>query len=130
LFPGSTTAAGRGGNMEINTVQLNHSQKFRKLTPGRCRYCDRRFFFRLAGRPQLYCNKKCRDREFRRSRYLPSKNGESRLKTEAKSETSSTDFADRAPLNILGGYRWPNGRAVDRELVQKIIRVEIGGRAP
>jgi hypothetical protein len=111
-------------------VHINHPAKFRKLVPAYCQYCGTKFLYRPAGRPPLYCDKQCRDGEFRRSRYLPSKNGESRPKTKATSKTSSPDFADRAPLNILGGYRWPNGRAVDRELMQKIIRVEIGGRAP
>ncbi len=32
------------------------------------------------------------------------------------------------PLNILGGYRWPNAGGIDRELLRKIIGAEIGGR--
>jgi hypothetical protein len=65
--------------------------KFRKLIPGRCHYCSRQFFSdQHTGRPRLFCDKKCRDGEFRRSRYLTSQNG----------------FGDRPlPLNILGGYR-------------------------
>jgi hypothetical protein len=30
------------------------------------------------------------------------------------------------PLNILGGYRWPNAAGVDRDLLRKIVRAEIG----
>ena len=30
------------------------------------------------------------------------------------------------PLNILGGYRWPNADAIDRDLLRKIVRAEIG----
>jgi hypothetical protein len=37
------------------------------------------------------------------------------------------DFADRPlPLNILGGYRWPDSVAVDRKVLANIIRAEIG----
>ncbi len=32
------------------------------------------------------------------------------------------------PFNVLGGYRWP-GAAVDRELLRKIVRAEIGDAA-
>ena len=31
------------------------------------------------------------------------------------------------PLNVLGGYRWPNAVGVDRGLLRKIIRAEVGG---
>ena len=44
------------------------------------------------------------------------------------------------PLNVLGGYRWLNAVGVDRGLLRKIVRAEIGawvrekaegiGRAP
>jgi hypothetical protein len=30
------------------------------------------------------------------------------------------------PFNILGGYRWPNAIRIDRELLRKIVRAEIG----
>jgi hypothetical protein len=30
------------------------------------------------------------------------------------------------PLNILGGYRWPNAGGVEPELLRKILRAEIG----
>jgi hypothetical protein len=31
------------------------------------------------------------------------------------------------PLNVLGGYRWPNAVNVDRRLLRKIVGAEIGG---
>jgi hypothetical protein len=31
------------------------------------------------------------------------------------------------PLNVLGGYRWPNVVGVERDLLRKIIRAEVGG---
>ena len=30
------------------------------------------------------------------------------------------------PLNVLGGYRWPNSAGFDGDLLCKIIRAEIG----
>jgi len=30
------------------------------------------------------------------------------------------------PLNVLGGYRWPNAVSVDRDVLRKVIRAEIG----
>ncbi len=34
------------------------------------------------------------------------------------------------PFNILGGYRWPNAGAIDRELLRRIVRAEIGDDCP
>jgi hypothetical protein len=31
------------------------------------------------------------------------------------------------PLNVLGGHRWPNAPKIDRDLLRKIVRAEIGG---
>jgi hypothetical protein len=30
------------------------------------------------------------------------------------------------PLNVLGGYRWPNAVGVERDTLRKIVRAEIG----
>jgi hypothetical protein len=99
-------------------VHINHFTKFRKLVPGRCRYCDRQFFYRRDNRPKFYCNGKCRQADFRHTRYLGSKRNESIKKTEAKAKTFGPDFADR-PLNVVGGYKWYGG-AVERRLWAEI----------
>ena len=31
------------------------------------------------------------------------------------------------PLNVLGGYRWSNAVDVERDLLRKIIKAEVGG---
>jgi hypothetical protein len=31
------------------------------------------------------------------------------------------------PLNVLGGYRWSNAVDVERDLLRKIVRAEVGG---
>jgi hypothetical protein len=107
------------------------STKFRKLIPGRCNYCSRQFFsHKRTGRPQLFCDKRCRDGKFRRSRYLRSKNGESVSKKASNAKGCKDNSGCRPlPLNILGGHRWANSARIDRELLGKIIRTEIGGEA-
>jgi hypothetical protein len=55
----------------------NKSALKRRLTLGRCQYCERNFFSdKRTGRPRLFCDKKCRDGDFRRLRYLTLKNVE------------------------------------------------------
>ena len=34
-----------------------------------------------------------------------------------------------APINLLGGYRWPGASSIDRETLRKILRAEIGEAA-
>lgn len=103
------------------------TSKFRRLIRHRCQFCGRDFFTekQAGGRPRLFCDKKCKDGEFRRRRYLTLKNVETRQKTEATSKVSRPDFADR-PLNLLGGHRWPNTAPLDREVAATIIDTEIG----
>lgn len=99
-------------------MRVQNPKKFRRLVHGRCRYCDRRFFFRQTGRPRLHCDHKCQQAEFRHSRYLHPKRDESGKKSSVKSKISKVDFADR-PLNVLGGYRF--GGQADRDLWAKIL---------
>jgi hypothetical protein len=55
-------------------------KKFRKLVPGRCRYCDRQFFCWRSARPKFFCDGKCRQADFRHTGYLGSKRNESHPK--------------------------------------------------
>ena len=41
-------------------------------------------------------------------------------------KTRSSVSAKGAPLNILGGQRWPGATPIDRKTLTKIIRAEIG----
>lgn len=109
-------------------MRVEHPEKFRKLSPARCRFCDRRFFYRQAGRPAVFCSPRCRQADFRYGGYLQSKRDESVQKTPIKSKASKVDFHDRPlPLNMLGGHRWSNSVAIDRETLAEIVRTEIGG---
>ena len=41
-------------------------------------------------------------------------------------EKAGAESGSSIPLNVLGGYRWPNVVGADRELLRKIVRAEIG----
>jgi hypothetical protein len=110
---------------------------FRRLIRHRCQYCGRDFFAdKQTGRPRLFCDKKCKDGEFRRLRYLTLKNVETPLESVANSKVSKVDSGDRPsvligptdpPVNIFGGRRWNGRPRIDRELVTAIIATEIDG---
>jgi hypothetical protein len=110
------------------SMRVQNLKKFRRLVAGRCRFCDRRFFYRHPGRPRSYCDHKCQQAEFRHSRYLHPKRDENPLKSPTNSNISKVDFGDRPlPLNLVGGHRWSMAIAVDRETLAEIISTEIGG---
>jgi hypothetical protein len=101
----------------------------------RCQYCGRDFFAdRQTGRPRLFCDKKCKDGEFRRLRYLTFKNVETPQKSEVSSKISQGDLGDRPsvligpndpPVNVLGGHRWNGTALIDRETWKAIVEIEI-----
>jgi len=105
---------------------------FRRLIRHRCQYCGRDFFTdKQTGRPRLFCDKKCKDGEFRRLRYLTFKNVETPQKSEVSSKVSKVGLSDRPsvligpndpPVNILGGDRWA---PIDRETLKAIVEIEI-----
>ena len=103
---------------------------FRRLIRHRCQYCGRDFFAdKQTGRPRLFCDKKCKDGEFRRLRYLTLKNVETPRKSEVNSEISKVESGYRPPVEILGrGHRWSNSATIDRETLAEIIETEIPER--
>jgi hypothetical protein len=113
----------------------------RRDAPVICSACGRKVA--RKSRQQRYCSDRCRvysQRENARSQINartaiknpivgqdsgsvtkpPKKSRENNSLQEAKSGSST-------PFNILGGYRWPNAVGVERDLVRKIIRAEVGG---
>ena len=110
-------------------MHYDHPKNLRRLIRHRCQYCGRDFFTdKHAGRPRLFCDKKCKDGEFRRLRYLTFKNVETPQKSEVSSRISKVDSGDRPPIEILGrGHRWNDAASIDRGLVAAIIEIEIGG---
>ena len=96
-----------------------------------CQACGRRVA--RKSRQQRYCSERCRDYEKGQRRvrksflstdtraspnplFLSNKNNELRG---AKSGSS-------IPFNVLGGHRWPNAIPVDRNLLRKVVRAELG----
>jgi hypothetical protein len=115
------------------TIPLGNS---RRDAPVICSACGRKVA--RKSRQQRYCSDRCRDYARRENKartaiknpvvgqdtgqptnphFLSNKNNGLQV---AKSGSS-------IPLNILGGYRWSNSIGVDRDLLRKIIRAEIGG---
>ena len=109
-------------------IELPH---YRKDAPVVCAACGRRVG--RKARQQRYCSDRCRDYEKGQRRvrksflstdtraspnppFLANKNKELRA---AKSGSS-------IPLNLLGGYRWPNAPKIDRHTWANVIRREIG----
>jgi hypothetical protein len=105
-------------------MRLHRPQKFRRLLPATCRYCDQRFFYKAGGRPRLFCDHICQQRDFRRLKGDTGFRDESREKNQVRSTISKVDFADRPPVEILcRGHRW-SGQSIDRQLVAAIIETE------
>jgi hypothetical protein len=92
----------------MKKLDLSSTSKFRRLVRHRCQYCGRDFFTekRTGGRPRLFCDKKCKDGEFRRLRYLTFKNVETPQKSAVCSKVSKVDSGDR-PSALIGPNDWP-----------------------
>jgi hypothetical protein len=97
----------------------------------RCRVCEEPIE-QGGGRPRLICRKsKCRNAwegDFPGGRYHPTSSRENSSKT--------PDFIDSKPdracppINVVGGYRWPNAPRLNRELLAAVLRLEIGDGRP
>src|SRR5262249_8834619 len=86
-------------------------------------------------RQQRYCSDRCRDYEKGQRRVR-----KSFLSTDTRASPNPPFLLNQnnglqgaksgssIPLNVLGGYRWPNSIAVDAELLRKVVRAEIRTR--
>jgi hypothetical protein len=106
-----------------------------------CTTCGKLITPKQASRRQRYCSYSCRD-EARRQRNFANfactrTTAKAIPRSAQKSSTNSADcvahfggraFPTKAPLNLLGGYSWPNAAPVDPKLLARIIRSEIGDR--
>jgi hypothetical protein len=101
----------------------------------RCQACGRSV--NRKSRQQRYCSDRCRDFARRENKTRTAiKN--SVLGQGAGQPTNPLFLSNKnnglqgaksgssIPLNVLGGYRWPNAAGVDRGLSRKIVRAEIG----
>jgi hypothetical protein len=113
----------------------------RRDAPVICSACGRKVA--RKSRQQRYCSDRCRvysQRENARSQINartaiknPVVGHDSGSVTNPPKKLCENNGLQRAksgssiPLNVLGGYRWPNAVGVERDLLRKIIRAEIGG---
>ena len=104
-----------------------------------CGACGRRVA--RKSRQQRFCSDRCRNYAHRNA---PSQiNGRTAIKNASRyldsgavtnphflssknNELRGPKSGSSTPLNVLGGYRWPNAVDVDRGLLRKIVRAEIG----
>jgi hypothetical protein len=105
-----------------------------------CQACGRKV--KRKSRQQRYCSDRCRDFA-RRERDASQINARTAIKNsigyQGSGQPTNPLFSSSKnnglqgqksgssiPFNVLGGYRWPNAVGVDRGLLRKIVRAEIG----
>jgi hypothetical protein len=104
----------------------------------RCEACGRGV--KRKSRQQRFCSDRCRNYAHRNA---PSQiNGRTAIKNASEyldsgavtnlrflssknNELRGPKSGSSIPLNVLGGYRWPNADGVDRGLLRQIVRAEI-----
>jgi hypothetical protein len=96
-----------------------------------CQACGRRVA--RKSRQQRYCSDRCRDYEKGQRRVR-----KSFLSTDTRASPNPLFLSNKnnelqarksgpsIPLNVLGGYRWPDAIPVDRDLLRKVVRAELG----
>jgi hypothetical protein len=105
-----------------------------------CQACGRSV--KRQARQQRYCSDRCRQfacrenaatqLEAHTARKIASGHHPSGVVTKPmflsskNKEKAGAESGSSIPLNVLGGYRWPNAAGVDRGLLRKIVRAEIG----
>jgi hypothetical protein len=106
----------------------------------RCEACGRGV--KRKSRQQKFCSDRCRQFACR-EKAASQINGRTALKNRAEyhpteSVTKPIFLSNKnkgedgkkpgpsIPLNVLGGHRWPNAVGVDRGLLRKLVRAEIG----
>src|SRR5215469_17828147 len=100
-----------------------------------CQACGRRVA--RKSRQQKFCSDRCRDFARRENKARTAiKNSDLGQDTRQPTNPSkiskenswlrTAKSGSSVPLNVLGGYRWANSIAVERELLRKIVRAEIG----
>lgn len=115
-----------------------HGPIYRRPLPSRngnaatCQTCGEQIAPKRGSRRQRFCSLRCKRRSYsdqkRVSATPPADRGRSVENTFAFSNGCKAKNAGRAfPLNLLGGYRWPDALPVDAKTFRKIVRAEIGG---
>jgi hypothetical protein len=110
-----------------------HKRAMNKFEAVRCNACGRTV--RRKARQQKYCSDRCREYGRGRSRkaFVGGDTGAPTNPPKILSQINVLQGAKSGssiPLNVLGGYRWPNAIAIDRGLRCTIGRAESGEAAP
>lgn len=106
-----------------------------KFEAVKCQACGRSV--KRQARQQKFCSDRCRDYA-RRANKARTAIKNSIVGHDSPKPTNPLFLSNKnnglqgqksrssVPLNMLGGYRWPNAAGIDGELSRKIIRAEIG----
>jgi hypothetical protein len=125
---------------ELTTTSTVGKKNINRLEAVSCAACGRKV--KRQSRQQRYCSDRCRKFASRENAHSQI-NARTALKNPAgyqdsgpvtnppKTSNKNDSLQGRKsgssiPLNILGGYRWPSV-ALERDLLRKIVRAEIGG---
>jgi hypothetical protein len=147
---GLAHSLGRKPSIDLQCVSGEPPKPKRECAAGRtvtnrfetfhCQACGRGV--KRKSRQQKFCSDRCRQFACR-EKAASQINGRTALKNRAEyhptgSVTKPIFLSNKnkgeagkksgpsIPLNVLGGYRWPNAVDVDRGLLRKIVRAEIG----
>jgi hypothetical protein len=100
-----------------------------------CQACGRRVA--RKSRQQKFCSDRCRDyarrennaRRAIKNSVLGQDTGRPtnpRNSVRKNNSLQGSKTGSSVPLNVLGGHRWANSITVERELLRKVVRAEIG----
>jgi len=111
------------------TGTRNVTNRFEVVT---CQACSRRVA--RKSRQQKFCSDRCRDYAKGQNRVRKSFLGDDTRKALNPHKSASKNnglqtakSGSSIPLNVLGGYRWPNAPQLDARTLANVIRREIGG---
>jgi predicted nucleic acid-binding Zn ribbon protein len=121
-----------------NLYSAGHSgkQNIKRDAPVTCDACGRRVA--RKSRQQKFCSDRCRDYARRENKartaiknsVLGQDTGQPtnpHFLSNKNNSLHGTKSGSSIPLNVLGGYRWPNAPKLDRRTWANVIRREIGG---
>ena len=126
-----TTLRGRAAQRRTQAMQSQklESQKFMNVTNRfeslSCGACGRRVT--RKARQQLYCSDRCRQYALRENKARTAiKNAPGSFLSNKNNELHGAKSGSSIPLNVLGGPRWPGAIPVDRDVLRKVVRTELG----
>jgi endogenous inhibitor of DNA gyrase (YacG/DUF329 family) len=126
---------------DLQTADHSGKQNIKRDAPVTCQACGRRVA--RKSRQQKFCSDNCRQFALRENRSSqleartanknPSGYQDGGLVTNPPKSANKNNGLQGAksgssiPLNVLGGYHWPNAPKLDRHTWANVIRREIGG---